>query len=193
MAYTFYFDKSSGAQELRDCFVAVTLVVFRNTRLTPRRPGARMEGRFLNSKERANRGGCAMRRHLMASTLLLIAGVAFAANAHFIGSPTVSQQNRQLKVCGSVAGLGNENVTVVVSATATTTCTNKGGNPPPGQKETVSGTVSDLKPENGRVNFCVTTNAPANPCPDGMRPESTFSNISVKIYQGGKLVLSQTF
>jgi hypothetical protein len=134
-----------------------------------------------------------MRRHAFAIAALLVAGVAFAANAHFIGEPTVTQQNRQLKVCGSVAGLGNENVTVVVSATATTTCTNKGGNVPPGQVETVSGTVSNLKPENGRVNFCVTTNAPANPCPDGMRPISTFSNVSVKIYQGGKLVLSENF
>ena len=96
-------------------------------------------------------------------------------------------------MCGTIAGLGNEDVTVVVSATATTTCTNKGDNVPPGLTETVSGTVSNLHPENGRLSFCVTTNAPSDPCPKPQRPTSTFSDVSVKVYQGGKLVLSQTF
>jgi hypothetical protein len=134
-----------------------------------------------------------MRRYLLACTALLVAGVAFAANAHFLGSPTVTQQDRKLTVCGTVAGLGNEDVTVVVSATATTTCTNKGDNVPPGLTETVSGKVSNLHPENGRLDFCVTTNAPSDPCPKPQRPTSTFSNVLVKIYQGGKLVLEQSF
>jgi hypothetical protein len=134
-----------------------------------------------------------MRRNLLSLAVLLVAGVAFAANAHFLGAPSVTQKNRQLTICGTVAGLGNQDVTVVVSAKATTTCTNKGGNPPPGLVETVSGSVSNLHPDNGRVSFCVTTSAPSDPCPDGMRPESTFSDITVKVYQDGKLVLSQSF
>jgi len=69
----------------------------------------------------------------------------------------------------------------------------KGDNVPPGLTETVSGTVSNLHPENGRLSFCVTTNAPSDPCPKPQRPTSTFSDVSVKVYQGGKLVLSQTF
>ena len=37
-----------------------------------------------------------MRRNLLPLAAVLVAGVAFAANAHFIGAPSVTQNNRQL-------------------------------------------------------------------------------------------------
>jgi hypothetical protein len=134
------------------------------------------------------------KRLLLGSTLLLLALGALAANAHFLGSPTITtNNNRTITVCGTIAGLGNQDVTVVVAATATTTCTNRGSNVPPGLTQTVSGSISNLHPDNGRVSFCVTTAQAGNPCTDGMRPQTTFSNVSVKVFQGGNLVLQQTF
>lgn len=123
----------------------------------------------------------------------LMATAALAAGAHFLGTPTFSTSNQRLTVCASVAGLGNQDITVVVTATATTNCTNKGNNVPPGLTETVSGSKSNIHTENGRADFCVTTDSASNPCPDGMRPLTTFSNVKIQVYQGGKLVLQQTF
>src|SRR5947209_8545613 len=81
----------------------------------------------------------------------LAAGHAVAANPHFVSGPTFSTSNGALTVSGKIAGLGNKDVTIVVSAQATVTCTNNGGNVPPGQTQTVSGSVSNLRPENGNV------------------------------------------
>ncbi len=134
-----------------------------------------------------------MNKRFLLPALVLLVGVttAIAANVHFVSGPTVSTNNRQVTVCGKLAGLGNQDVRVVVSATATTICTNRGNNVPPGQTETVSGSVSRLRPENGTVSFCVTSGQAGNPCPSPMRPSTTFTNIRVQVYQGGKLVLDQ--
>ena len=130
---------------------------------------------------------------IAAWTVALTSTVALAANPHFLGSPTFTSNNQRLTVCATVTGVGNQDLTVVVTATATTTCRNKGGNVPPGLTETVSGTATNIHPENGRADFCVTTGSASNPCPDGMRPSTTFSNVRIQVYQGGKLVLQQTF
>lgn len=123
--------------------------------------------------------------------VLAVASLAliFAANAHFITGPTVSTNSTSLTVSGSIAGLGNQDVTIRLNAVANTTCTNKGGNPPPGQAENINATLSGLHPENGRLNFSITATA-SNPCPDGMRPAATFSNISITVIQGGRVVLT---
>jgi hypothetical protein len=124
---------------------------------------------------------------------LVLATAALAASVHFTTGPTFSSSGGALKACGTIAGLGNQDVTVRLTATANTQCVNKGGNPPPGQRTTVSGTVSNLEPKNGSLSFCVTTNRPPNPCPDGMRPVTTFSNAQLTIYQGGKVVYQQSY
>ena len=125
--------------------------------------------------------------------LVALVGVASAANPHFIGSPTFTNNGSSLTASGSIAGLGNKDVTIVLSATGTTTCTNQGGNVPPGQTQTVTGTVSGLHPENGRLNFSVTTGSVSNPCPDHMAATTTFTSATLSVFQGGKLVLQQTF
>lgn len=133
-----------------------------------------------------------MRTRIVALALLaLTTAVAFAANVHFINGPTTTVSNNTVRVCGTLAGLGNQDVTVTLSGTATVTCTNKGDNVPPGQTQAVSGSVSNLEVKNGSVTFCVTTNRISNPCPDGMRPAATFSNLVLTVYQGGKVVLQQ--
>src|SRR5437867_193384 len=109
----------------------------------------------ISSRERGrihSSGGTVMRRIAATGLLILIPVLVFAANAHFISGPTISEHNGSLEVCGSIAGLGNQDVTIQVSATADVQCVNRGGNPPPGQRQTVSGSVSNLRTENGRVD-----------------------------------------
>ena len=106
-----------------------------------------------------------------------------AANAHFVSGPTITAGGRNVTACGKIAGLGNnENVTVVLTATGRTTCTNRGGNVPPGQTETVDGSAQVFSDENGQVSFCVTTRSVSNPCPSSMTPRTTFSDFSVRVY-----------
>jgi len=113
---------------------------------------------------------------ISAIVLGLTAGVVFAASVHFKQSPptaTRSSDKLTLTVCGALAGLGNGDVTIRVSANAvpTATCANggaNGGNTAPGQNPaqvTVTGatTIPADKIKNGNVSFCVTTAPPPQP------------------------------
>jgi hypothetical protein len=114
---------------------------------------------------------------IAALSVLLVALVAvpvLAQNPHFIRGPVFRDLGTQLRVTGTVAGLGNENIDVVVDATgvATVECTNPGGNVAPGQDTTVdvSGEASDVQVKNGRATFTVVTAEPtvtgAEACPN---------------------------
>jgi len=123
------------------------------------------------------------------------------SSAHFINGPTFTDQGTTLKATGSIAGLGNGDVTVLLNAqvTATIICTNPSGNVAPGQTSNVnvSGqqTITDVK--NGRINFSVTTiapTAPAKSCPNNKWTASVtnvnFSSATLTIEQGGQVVLT---
>jgi hypothetical protein len=131
---------------------------------------------------------------LVAVAVLGTATGASAANPHFVKGPTVTDNGTTLTVTGSVAGLGNEDVRVVVTATGTAVvdCRNPGGNIAPGQRKTVdvSGeqVITDVK--NGRINFNVTTvepAAPADSCPNSqwtsILRDVEFTDADVAIYQ----------
>src|SRR5437870_4580002 len=138
---------------------------------------------------------CMRRIGLAIVTVLLLTGatafVVVAANAHFVGGgPTFTvTPSGALEATGSVAGLGNQDVTVDLTASGSRTCTNGGGNQPPGQTQTVSGSQTITNVENGRINFDVTTGSIANTCPDHMASTVTFTSPTLTISQGGVVVL----
>jgi hypothetical protein len=153
-----------------------------------------------------------MRRTLfMIMTLLLAvtlaAPVALAASPHFVGGVSFRDLGTTLRASGSIAGLGNENIDVQLSATGTASvvCINPGGNRAPGQDTTVnvSGTVSNLEVKNGRVNFSVTTTAPtvtSAACPNGKWTarvtDVSFTSATITVIQpagSGTVVLTETF
>src|SRR5215213_1312954 len=115
-------------------------------------------------------------------TVLLALGIAtpaaLAANPHFVVGPEITlNPDNTVTATGSVAGLGGENIDVVLTAelSVEVICRNPAGNIAPGQTQqtTVTGTQSNLEVKNGRVTFTVTTAAPtlsgtakANGCPN---------------------------
>ncbi|GEO07042.1 hypothetical protein AAE02nite_47060 [Adhaeribacter aerolatus] len=111
----------------------------------------------------------------LALTLVALFSVnsAFSQNPHFLKPPVFTDNGTTLTATGSIVGLGaNITITVILTTTgtATTECTNPGGNVAPGQTKTGAITVSGdfTSDKNGRVNYTLTTNAPApGPCPNG--------------------------
>ncbi|MFL6584941.1 MAG: hypothetical protein ACJ8KU_10545 [Chthoniobacterales bacterium] len=148
----------------------------------------------------------------LAVIILAVIGVplVYAANVHFKKAPTFSDQGTTLRTCFSLAGLGMEDVTITVKTTgsATTICTNQGGNAAPGQnKVPVSPSAQQTFPsteiKNGNLSVCLTTAAPPQPtateagCPNSNWSANItdvqFATAEVIVEQAGKVVLDQKF
>src|SRR5215213_3129005 len=131
-----------------------------------------------------------------------LAGVASAANPHFIGDVSFTDAGETLNAQGSIAGLGNEDTVVFITATGipTVTCTNpSGANQPPGQNpaelDLAGGQeIPSESVQNGRLNFSVSTAEPTDPsaraagCPSNKwTAEITdveFTSATLSFYQG---------
>jgi hypothetical protein len=115
-----------------------------------------------------------MRRLIAMATLL--AAVAFPSMAfglldddlkvsdHGTTAQVISVSGGQaVQLDFKYSGLGSQTATITVSAPFT--CTNNGGNQPPGQ---ISGSSGPITPENGQVTGTIVTAAAS--CPDHMAP-----------------------
>ena len=127
-----------------------------------------------------------------------------AASVHFVRGPVVSDLGTVLNVSGKLAGLGQGDVTIFISApgVASVECTNPGGNVAPGQNTSVatSGSVTLPSPKNGNLVFSVSTVEPSIPssaCPNNQwSAEATdvaFGSGLLTVTQGGQVVLTQAF
>jgi hypothetical protein len=152
-----------------------------------------------------------MKRHLRRAvmtvlTVLLLASLTasgiLAASVHFKkGSPKFTDNGLTLTASGALAGLGNGDVVIQVTATGqpTATCTNPAGaTQPAGQNPaevTLTGVggfpASEIK--NGNLAFSVETAAPTSPipgAPDCPNPQWTeritdvaFTSATITVYQ----------
>jgi hypothetical protein len=148
---------------------------------------------------------------LCATTLLVLAPAVLAQGQHFTknGTPRCTDLGFQLQCTGELAGLGNQDLVINLSADASVqvNCVNRGGNEAPGQNKVirdVGGTQVILGDaiKNGRAKFNVKTNAPSAPsareagCPNRNWSTRivavTFSDVVLTISQGGELLFTCT-
>ena len=125
------------------------------------------------------------------------------SSPHYVAGPTFTDNGTTLTASGSVAGLGNEDVTVLLNATGTATVVgvNPAGNVAPGQTQdvNVSGTQTITDVKNGRVNFSVTTIEPTatnaglpNKKWTPVVTDVDFTGATLSVQQGGQTVLTNT-
>jgi len=141
----------------------------------------------------------------------VMAAVAVAESVHFKPrNPSFTDNGTTLTATGALAGLGNGDIVVTLTATGegSVVGVNPGGNSVPGQNKvpvTVTGTqlISGDEIKNGTVTFNVTTPAPRDPTAteagfpnDNWTVTITdvvFTSATITVVQGGEVVIKQTF
>lgn len=97
------------------------------------------------------------------TAVIVTAGSALAANAHYVQGPTVSLSGTSLTISGKAAGLGNASDTADASLTGTvdvfSRCYNRGGNKPQADNKQETLNVNQNQTfdvRNGQVTFSFT-------------------------------------
>jgi hypothetical protein len=139
-----------------------------------------------------------------------VSSMALAANVHFKDGPVFTDEGTTLSASGALAGLGNKDVTITLTATGTAdsiTCTNKGGKVAPGQNKPRVTTIGEqsipvTEIKNGNVSFDLETAEPfvtakQAGCPNNNWTATVndvdFTSATITVVQGGKVVLKETF
>jgi hypothetical protein len=139
------------------------------------------------------------------SCFVFVAFNANSQNVHLKGEPTVTDLGAKLRVCVSLAGLGNQDVTITIAATGLidTTCISPGGNEAPGQNRipfstSVTTVVRSTEIKNGNVTACATTPGPTVSAKQAGCPNDNwtariddveFESATITVRQGGRVVL----
>jgi hypothetical protein len=122
---------------------------------------------------------------------LLFAAPAHAGSAHFVGNPTVTRAGDTLTVSFKIAGLGNEDQTVTVTADAQ--CWNPGGNAPRAENKGAVLASGVFSPKNGNITDSLSGSATTDPsCVPPM--ELVYANVTVTVQPAGiSVVLPGTY
>ena len=113
------------------------------------------------------------------AVVLTTALVAAVSNAHFVGTPTITESGNTVTASGKVAGLGDvEEITVTVEGDAA--CINPGTkHPKAANKENFSDT-ENVPVQNGKALFSLTLTATFQPnCSPPMTVD--WSNVSITV------------
>jgi hypothetical protein len=135
--------------------------------------------------------------------------LALAANAHFIGTPTITKNpNGSLTAVFKVAGLGNVVSGAFLTSsggTAVIQCVNPGGNNPPPKQVTfgpTQGQTTFIPPSNGQITATASIGPPPLPSAAQVCPNPnwsvalrsiTYDNVVLHIQQNGQDILTFNF
>jgi|SwirhisoilCB3_FD_contig_41_6051927_length_572_multi_3_in_0_out_0_1 hypothetical protein len=115
------------------------------------------------------------------------------ANPHFISGPTYTTSDTSVEATGTIAGIGNQDLTVSLTATgtATTTAINPAGKANPGHSGTVTATGSETiaSPQNGQTTFDVTATIDTSSNKGG--PNSKWTVNTTVQWQSATLIVTQ--
>ena len=142
--------------------------------------------------------------------LVSMGSEALAANVHFKREPVFTDLGQTLKGTISLAGLGNQDVTITLQVTGSATYTlfSPGGNAAPGQNKipiaaSASVTIDSTQIKNGNLTVNLTTPPPPAPTPTDVGApnnnwtarinEVSFATATIIVVQGRTVVLNQTF
>lgn len=106
-----------------------------------------------------------------AAVTMVIGGFAASSsfaqgNPHFISGPDYSIANNAVTASGSIAGVGNQDASIVLVADAEVDCLNNGHHTPKGLHQSVTSTPTTFSADkNGKIDFSVTTGQVAAKCP----------------------------
>jgi len=127
----------------------------------------------------------------LAAVPALAARTTPTGNASFMEGPNCTETASGDVTCtGLITGLGSDDadVSLTTFGTASVDCTNPGGQLVEAQADTSPSTETqtNLQPENGRLAFSITADAPTtlaeNPCPNG-NWTATITDVEITSYQ----------